>query len=260
MEWREMKKTVTVKGITIGEGAPKICVPMVGTTLAQLVEEAEYLKTLDLDVVEWRVDFFDHVEDMVAVKTALNEIRAILPETPIVFTFRSAKEGGEKEVSTEYYFDLNKSIAETGKVDIVDVELFNEENSVKSLIHTAHENGVFVIISNHDFDETPEKEEIVSRLRKAQELGGDLPKIAVMPRSTADVLTLLDATNTMNENYADRPIITMSMAGKGVISRLSGEIFGSALTFGAAKKASAPGQVAVAELRQVLNLLHSNLV
>lgn len=254
-----MKRTVEVRGITIGEGAPKICVPMVGVSVTQLLEEARYVQTLDLDAVEWRVDFFEHVEDIVKVKAALNEIRTIITDLPLVFTFRSAKEGGEKEVSTQFYFELNKSIAETGLVDIVDVELFNAEEDVKALIEAAHANNVFVIISNHDFQKTPSKEEIVSRLRKAQELGGDLPKIAVMPTSTADVLTLLDATNTMNEQYADRPIITMSMAGKGVISRLAGEVFGSALTFGAAKKASAPGQVNVSELRNVLALLHSNL-
>lgn len=254
-----MKKTVVVKGITIGEGAPKICVPMVGETREQLVEEARILATLDLDVVEWRVDFFEHVEEIEKVKVALAEIRTILADTPLVFTFRSAKEGGEKEVSTEFYFELNKAIAQTGQVDIVDVELFNEEEDVKGLIDVAHTHNVFVIISNHDFEKTPSKEEIVSRLKKAQDLGGDLPKIAVMPKSTSDVLTLLDATNTMNELYADRPIITMSMAGKGVISRLAGEVFGSALTFGAAKKASAPGQVNVSELRNVLSLLHANL-
>lgn len=45
----------------------------------------------------------------------------------------------------------------------------------------------------------------------------------------------------------------------GIISRLSGEIFGSALTSGAVKKASAPVQTAVTELRKVLNVLHANL-
>lgn len=254
-----MKRSVTVKGITIGEGAPKICVPMVGKTIPELIEEAEFLKTTDLDVVEWRVDFFDDVEDLEKVKVALNEIRSILHDVPLVFTFRSAKEGGEKEVSTEYYFELNKVMVESGQIDIVDVELFNDEEEIKLLISAAHDNKVYVIISNHDFDKTPDKEEIISRLRKAQNLGGDLPKIAVMPKSAADVLTLLDATNTMNEQYADRPIITMSMAGKGLISRLAGEIFGSALTFGAAKKSSAPGQVPVTELRNILSLINRSL-
>ncbi|MDP4105173.1 MAG: type I 3-dehydroquinate dehydratase [Bacillota bacterium] len=254
-----MKKTVTVKGITIGEGAPKVCVPMVGENLQQLIEEAELLKTLDLDVVEWRVDFFEQVEEIEKVKAALAEIRSILPDTPLIFTFRSAKEGGEKEITPEYYVELNKAIAETRQADIIDVELFSEENGVHALIEAAHAKNVYVIISNHDFAKTPSKEEIISRLRKAQELGGDLPKIAVMPNNTADVLTLLEATSVMFEQYADRPIITMSMSGKGMISRLSGELFGSALTFGAAKKASAPGQVAVAELQNVLSLLHTNL-
>ncbi|SDN24172.1 type I 3-dehydroquinate dehydratase [Bacillus sp. OK048] len=254
-----MKKTVTVRGKAIGEGAPKICVPMVGETIAQLIEEAEFLQTVDLDVVEWRVDFFEQVEDLERVKDVLAAIRSILVDTPLVFTFRSAREGGEKEVSTSYYFELNKVIAESGQVDIVDVELFNDEEEIKTLISTAHRNNVYVIISNHEFEKTPDKDEIISRLRKAQALGGDLPKIAVMPKSTSDVLTLLDATNTMNEQYADRPIITMSMAGKGVISRLAGELFGSALTFGAAKRTSAPGQVPVTELRKVLSLLHESL-
>jgi len=51
----------------------------------------------------------------------------------------------------------------------------------------------------------------------------------------------------------------MSMAGTGVISRLAGEAFGSALTFGAATKASAPGQIPVNELKQVLDILHKSL-
>lgn len=254
-----MPKTVTVRDLTIGEGIPKICVPLVGETLAQLKEEALFLKGLDVDILEWRVDFFDQVEEIEQVKKALAEIRTILPNIPFIFTFRSHKEGGQKEISTPYYFQLNKSIAASGFVDIIDVELFNDENDVKTLIEVAHEKNVFVIISNHDFHKTPAKEEIIARLRKAQELGGDIPKIAVMPTSAADVLTLLDATNTMNEQFADRPFITMSMAGKGVISRLSGEVFGSAVTFGAANKASAPGQVDVNELRSVLNLLHESI-
>ena len=251
-----MPKTVTIRDLTIGEGIPKICVPLVGETIAQLKEEASFLKGLGIDIVEWRVDFFNQVDDIEKVKEALVDIRSILPNIPLLFTFRSHKEGGEREVSTPYYFQLNKSIAETGLLDIIDVELFNDENEVKTLIEAAHAKNVFVIISNHDFHKTPVKEEIIARLRKAQELGGDIPKIAVMPTSAADVLTLLDATNTMNEQFADRPFITMSMAGKGVISRLAGEVFGSAVTFGAANKPSAPGQVAVKELRSVLNLIH----
>ena len=96
-------------------------------------------------------------------------------------------------------------------------------------------------MSNHDFFKTPSKEEIISRLCAMQEKGADIPKIAVMPQSKKDVLTLLSATNEMVEEHANRPIITMSMAATGVISRLAGEVFGSCLTFGAAKKGKCSG-------------------
>ncbi|WP_410513579.1 type I 3-dehydroquinate dehydratase [Paenibacillus sp. BR2-3] len=254
-----MSRTVTVKNVIIGEGTPKICVPIMGKAVPELKHEAEALKSLAPDLVEWRTDFFDQVEDIGAVMEALQEIRSVIPELPLIFTFRSAKEGGQKQVSTEYYLALNAAAAESGLVDIIDVELFNAEADVKALVAAAHAQEVFVIISNHDFQGTPAQEEIVSRLRKAQELGGDLPKIAVMPQHAGDVLTLLEATYIMKEKYADRPIITMSMAGAGVISRLAGEVFGSALTFGAAHKVSAPGQIPVAEMREMLSLFHRNL-
>ena len=144
-------------------------------------------------------------------------------------------------------------------MDLVDVEAFTGDEIVTSIISHAHANGVKVIASNHDFAKTPEKDEIVRRLRKMQTLGADIPKIALMPTCKKDVLTLLEATLEMSEQYADRPIITMSMAGTGVVSRLTGETFGSALIFGAASKASAPGQIGVHELKQVLDIIHKSL-
>ncbi|MED2943773.1 type I 3-dehydroquinate dehydratase [Bacillus swezeyi] len=254
-----MEKLVKVRGMTFGEGAPKICVPLVGETLGQLKEEAAFLQTLDADVAEWRADFYEGVEDIEKVTEALSEIRGLLKETPLIFTFRNAREGGEKDVSPEYYFSLNETVIKTGLADLIDIELFHDERAVKAAVEAAHANEVAVIISNHDFEKTPAIEEMISRLKKAQELGADLPKIAVMPETPADVLRLLEATYTMHEQYAKRPIITMSMAGKGVVSRLAGEVFGSAMTFGAAKKASAPGQIAAGELKRMIGVLHDHL-
>ncbi|MGX7419786.1 type I 3-dehydroquinate dehydratase [Carnobacterium gallinarum] len=251
-------KTVMVKNVVIGEGAPKIIVPMVGKTFSELCEEAKQLNQIDLDLVEWRVDFFEDVEDLVKVQAVAKEIRQILNEKPILFTFRTKKEGGEHEVSAEYYFTLNQTMMASGLVDLTDIELFMGDEEVLAAVNYAHQHHVKVVMCNHDFDQTPAKDEIIARLQKMQHLNADICKIAVMPQSAKDVITLLDATTTMSEEYADRPIVTMSMGGLGVVSRVAGEIFGSAMTFGAAKKASAPGQVPVAELRSVLDLMHKS--
>ena len=102
------------------------------------------------------------------------------------------------------------------------------------------------------------KDEIINRLCKMQDLGADLPKIAVMPNTSEDVVTLLAATEEMSTKHANRPIITMSMGGLGLVSRLAGETFGSALTFGAAKAASAPGQISVDKLATILEVMHES--
>ena len=248
--------TVQVKNTVIGEGRPKICVPIVGKTKTDILEEAKKITALPVDVVEWRVDWFDATEKV--LETA-KELQEVLKDIPILLTFRTSKEGGEKEISVSDYAALNIAAAQSGYVDLIDVEAFTGDEVVKTIINAAHEAGVKVIASNHDFFKTPEKEEIIRRLCMMQELGADIPKIAVMPTCKQDVITLLSATLEMSEKYADRPIITMSMAGTGVVSRLTGETFGSALTFGAASKASAPGQVGVHELKQVLDIIHSSL-
>ncbi|MGN0416565.1 type I 3-dehydroquinate dehydratase [Anaerostipes faecalis] len=250
---------VEVRNIKIGEGVPKICVPIVGVTKDEIIAEAKTFDSIPVDVVEWRVDWFEGVFDFAKVEDVLKDLRDALGDTPILFTFRTSKEGGEKAIEAEPYKELNIAAAKTGYVDLVDVEVFTGDDIVKDIVAAAHECGVKVVASNHDFDKTPDKDDIVGRLRKMQDLGADIPKIAVMPQNKKDVLTLLAATEEMSSEYADRPIITMSMAGTGVISRLCGEVFGSALTFGAAKKASAPGQMGVDDLKTVLELLHKSL-
>lgn len=251
--------TVKVRNIEIGAGIPKICVPIVGVTREEILAAAENIKSTKADVVEWRVDWYEDIFDFTKTEATMQALREVLGEMPILFTFRTSKEGGEKAIETEAYVELNQNAAKTGLIDLVDVEAFTGDEAVKAVVETAHANGVKVIASNHDFHKTPAKEEIVSRLRKMQELGADIPKIAVMPQNKKDVLTLLAATEEMVSEYADRPIITMSMSGTGVISRLCGEVFGSALTFGAVGKVSAPGQMGIEDLTTVLGLLHKSL-
>ena len=251
--------TVKVRNIVIGEGMPKICVPIVGVTKEAILDEARAITKLPADVVEWRIDWFENVFDFAALEDVLKDLREVLGDMPILMTFRTSKEGGEKAIEDDVYADINIKAAQTGLVDMVDVEVFTGDEIVKKIIEGAHAAGVKVVASNHDFFKTPDKDDIVGRLRKMQDLGADIPKIAVMPTCKKDVLTLLAATEEMAREYADRPIITMSMAGTGVISRLAGEVFGSALTFGAAAKASAPGQMGVEDLKDVLTKLHNAL-
>ena len=243
---------VKVKNIEIGTGMPKIIVPIVGVTKEEILTTARSFHTIPLDVVEWRADWFEGVFDFTQVEDVLKELRNILGETPLLMTFRTSAEGGEKSISVDAYKELNIHASQTG-----DVEIFIGDDTVSEIIAGAHAAGVKVIASNHDFYKTPSKEDILQRLCKMQDMGADIPKIAVMPQSKKDVLTLLSATEEMTRCHATSPIITMSMADTGVLSRLCGEVFGSSMTFAAVGKISAPGQMNVDDVNTVLTLLHN---
>ena len=259
-----MSGIVEVRGVRIGEGIPKIIVPVVAGTKEKILEEASRVMDpvggIPADLIEWRADFYEGGDDPAQAVHTAGSLRAVLKDTPLLFTFRTFAEGGQKEIPLPSYTELCRKVAESGLIDLLDVELSVGEEAFTHLVRAAHDAGVKVIASSHDFQGTPPKEELLRRLRRMQDLGADICKIAVMPQNPRDVLTLLDATQEMVEHFADRPLITMSMSGQGLITRLCGEVFGSAATFGAAGAgmASAPGQIDAQELRSLLVLLHDN--
>ena len=71
---------------------------------------------------------------------------------------------------------------EKAMADMVDIELFSGAEQAEEMIGIAKEKGVKIIMSNHDFQTTPDASTIVDRLRSMQDLGADVAKIAVMQR------------------------------------------------------------------------------
>lgn len=250
-------KVIKVKNINIGEGKPKICVPVIGNSISVIAQNAKAAGESIADIVEWRCDYFDGVFDKNRALEALEVVSNNIGEKPLLCTFRSSNEGGEQAITSEKYIELYVILMQTGLVDMVDVELFAGDELVEAIIAKAKEYNVKVIISNHDFDKTPGDEDIRNRLIKMQSLGGDIAKIAVMPKNNADVLRLMSITRSTKDECMNIPVITMSMAAKGVISRISGEIFGSDVTFGAVTDISAPGQININVLSGILDTIHS---
>lgn len=254
---------VEVRDLHIGEGIPKICVPVVGNSLKQIEKEAKKILGFPADIVEWRGDFMEQAGDVEFMLSCAKRLRNILGGLPLLFTFRTKDEGGEQAIDLKDYLALNRAVAKSNAVDMVDIEMFRgdctpgqkADAGIQELVSDIHRCGKIIVGSYHDFSKTPETDEMVSRLVHMKENGADIPKIAVMPKNSMDVCRLLLATTQAKERI-EGPVITMSMAGVGSISRVSGEFFGSAVTFGCLEQSSAPGQMPVGELAQVLAVLH----
>lgn len=265
---QEHLMTITVRGTELGSGRPKIIVPITAKDLDGALDAVGALVGQDVDLVEWRIDHFrQDLTELDAYEAAVidgaQRLRAALDEfavdgqegLPLLVTFRTAAEGGERAIEDADYAALLSAVVAAGGADLVDVEAFRDADHVAAVIDAAHTVSTVVIASDHDFHATPALEEIVSRLERMRDMGADVAKIAVMPQDPADVLTLLRATWDFHTANPDTPIITMSMGATGVVSRVAGRTFGSAATFGTVGAASAPGQIPTGTLAQVMDAL-----
>ena len=111
--------------------------------------------------------------------------------------------------------------------------------------------------SSHDFEKTDDEETLLKRFQEIHASGADIMKMAVMPEEFEDVAAIMRVTHEMTKKYTEKPVISMAMGSLGSISRISGENFGSSVTFGTVGAASAPGQFPIAELRLMMQSLHS---
>ena len=247
---------VNVRGCRIGEGRPKVILPIVERTEAAILEKAAQFSTLQADCVEWRVDYFESARAPGAVARCLAKLRVALKDKLLLVTIRTKAEGGELALRHTEYADLLHTILDTDCADLLDIEFFTAGADLPVLVEQAHTAGVPVVCSSHDFSKTPPRAELVRRMVAMQQAGADLPKVAVMPQSRIDVLELLAATAEMADQHPETPVITMSMGALGAVSRLAGETFGSAMTFANPGQASAPGQVPLEVVNQVLDALH----
>lgn len=252
----QAKKTIYLREKVLGGSKPLICVPLVAEEEKNLKKEAKSIIRLFPDVIEWRADFFEEVCDIEKVKNALKMLRCIIKETPLIFTFRSNLEGGFKEVEPTIRYEIIEQVISTKEIDAVDIELISDKTNIEKIKIAADKHNVSLILSYHNFKETPSVEFLVDKMKQQILSGANIAKIAVMPINEEDVLNLLSATLKVRREIPDIPLITMSMGELGVISRIAGGLFGSDLTFGSGEKTSAPGQIPVGELRTNMKTLY----
>ena len=253
-------KAITLHGVPLGGARfPAICAPLVGRTRDALLAETAVVAAKKPDLIEWRVDFFEGIAGANGVAELAGRIKAAAKGIPILLTCRWRREGGEKiALSQTDVVSLYRAACESGHVDFIDFEMANEPGQLKEVREFSRANATQLILSFHDFERTPTVDELNARFARAEQLDADIAKVAVMPRGMQDVLTLLAATLQSSQSLRI-PLVSMSMAGAGAVTRLCGGAFGSALSFAVGQNASAPGQMPIEELDAALAILRKAL-
>lgn len=238
--------------ITLSNNQARVCVPVMGKTTEEVLQQLKSVVEMEPDIIEWRGDFFE-TDNNEGYLNVLKQMKDVNENIPVIFTIRTDSEGGNKKIGWNEYCDLCLFIAEKGKefnVEFVDVEVFKDDKA-NELINSLHEKGMNVIGSNHHFDKTPDKEEMVKILSTIEKSGADVCKLAVMPRDKKDVEVLIEASKETDEKIK-APIITMSMGELGAVTRVIPKITKTSVTFAAGVSASAPGQPSIKVVRKLL--------
>ena len=242
------------KGKRIGEGAPGILVSATGRTPEAILEAVKRLAADPaIDGIELRLDHLDsgrNSDQILEITGLVNQAYAAASDKILIATVRTGKEGGEASYTAAEYLRL---LIRYSRMDLIDLEVSRGEAILAPLVEAAHTAGIGVIMSSHNFSETPDSAVLRETLELERKLGGDILKLAVMPRKASDVARLLLVTAEAREAGLG-PLVTMAMGPLGSISRVSGGIFGSALTFAMSGTASAPGQMAVEDVKRSLGL------
>ncbi|MFV0559473.1 MAG: type I 3-dehydroquinate dehydratase [Enterococcus sp.] len=247
---------IQVKQLVLEEGQPKICTSLIGTTREEILVQAQKaIDTKAVDLFEWRADFYEDVSDLSEVIETLRQLQNDFPDTPLLFTYRTDREGGHQPISLPDYASLCRDVVATGLIDLIDVELQQAENLGMHFVEMLKAQKVCVILSNHDFEETPPDSILLYRLNLMAHYGADIGKLAVSPTTAADVFRLMHFS-AQSSDTVSLPIITIAMGELGKLSRVSGALTNSLVTFGSVgENSSAAGQIDVGILKKIMNEL-----
>ena len=220
---------------------------LIVSVMPRSLEEVQALdatRYLDADIIEWRADYLPK-EAILQVAPAIFEKFA---GRELVFTLRTRAEGGEIDLSPEEYIHLIKEVAQLYQPDYIDIEYYSYKDVFEEMLDFPN-----LILSYHNFQETPENMmEILSELTS---LNPKLVKVAVMAHTEQDVLDLMNYTRGFKTLNPEQEYVTISMGKVGKVSRITADVTGSSWSFASLDEASAPGQISLANMKKIREIL-----
>ncbi|MBE5662361.1 type I 3-dehydroquinate dehydratase [Staphylococcus sp. SS21] len=207
-----------------------------------------------IDIIELRIDQLESIS-VDDVSRLVIKLKTLPKINKVLVTYRTIGQGGSGEITSDSYLNLLSSLANVKEIDMVDIEWDKdiELERLQQVIKNLQVQDKEVIISHHNFNETPSLDELQFIYFKMQKFNPEYVKLAVMPRNKNDVLNLLQAMATFSDTMNCK-VVGISMSKLGLISRTAQGVFGGALTYGCIGEPQAPGQVDVVDLKEQVSL------
>lgn len=222
-----MNKILQVRGLALGAGRPALCATLTGGSIQALLTQAAVAATGSAQLVEWQAGQYRDGLDEDSVTSLVKMLRATVGELPLLFTLRTA--AGAQPQDPRRYAALVAAAAQSGEADFVDVELAMGTRVVRPLVETVHRAGGRVLLRCVYDEDAPDRDDVVTSLRKMQALGADLPVLETAPRFAGSALEVLCGTDEYARQHADGPFAVRLRGPQARPAACAAGQFGSAL-------------------------------
>ncbi len=217
----------------------KVCVAIIGTTISDMIERAS-AAIKETNFIEFRLDYLDKPA------LALPKLKQFLSEntaTTAIATCRRSANGGKFDGTVSAEIEILGKAAASG-FHLIDLELESATELKKPDLQKLREAGAALIISFHDFKQTPDLDAVFERIRAFEP---EFIKIVPTAKTLSDNVTMMRFLERVSDHSN---IIGICMGDAGIISRVLGVRAGSVFTFASATpgEETAPGQIAARTL------------
>ncbi|XP_062084611.1 bifunctional 3-dehydroquinate dehydratase/shikimate dehydrogenase, chloroplastic-like isoform X2 [Humulus lupulus] len=233
--------------LEVGHGVRRnstlVCVPIMAESVDEMLDQMRKANELGADLVEIRIDFLNNFSPR-------QDLEILIKQSPLpaLITYRPVWEGGQYKGDEIKRREALLMALEVG-ADYIDIELKVAHEFFNFIQGKKPEKGL-IIVSSHNYENTPSVEEIGDLVAKIQATTADIVKIATTAQDITDSARIFQVLV-----HCELPFIGLVMKEKGLISRILSAKFGGYLTFGSleAGVVSAPGQPTIKDLLDLYN-------
>lgn len=219
----------------------RLMVSIIPENLDQFLKD---IKECSTNLVEHRIDGFSDSKNMHVIYSDFT--------VDFLVTCRpKANEADSHEHEKVRMQILKHAILNGAK--FVDIEIETEPNLRQELLAFAKEHGVKTVISFHNYEKTPSPEELEKIIQEMQKSKADIMKCVCMAHSYSDAHIMIDLQHKWSEK-----IIAFGMGSFGSFSRVLSLLYGAPFMYVPLNKKTAPGQLYIKEVKELLNLLDQN--
>jgi len=221
----------------------QICIPIAAENTSEAIRLIRKAEARGANLIELRLDYLNDLEGISQIVESTS--------LPIIATNRQYEQGGHRPQNEDQRVQAILDVAGQG-FRYVDIELTTA--GLNSVIGELKKMDAKLIVSFHDFKQTPNVTELKKIVESQMKIGADICKLVTTANTIDDGISCLLFTSKMSQKGK---VVCFAMGKMGILSRVLCPLFGAHFTYASVEKGreTASGQLSISDLKRLYRKL-----